>query len=167
MAAEHVGTGPGAGGNDAAQRAGVLLSRRALLRSASIAVPTILTLHSGAALAQTSNLVGAAPTPTVQDNKYRCLDTSSVYRSNKPNVYDLGSPPLGHVTRITADGAYYRVGSNGQPSNNAVSGPTMCNEGGAFYRKANGWTQVSVEQGVLVSATALSSFSSVIRYTDV
>lgn len=167
MTAEHDGSGQSRVADEAARVASVSLSRRALLRSASVAVPTILTLHSGAALAQTSNLVGAAPTPSVQDNTYKCLDTSSVLRSNKPNVYDLGNPPLGHVTRIQANGSYYRIGSNGQPSNVAVSGPTMCNEGGAFYRKSSGWTQVSVEQGVLVSATALSSFSSVIRYTDV
>jgi hypothetical protein len=166
MAVENDETGRGTLAKDPGSRP-VSISRRALLRGASAAVPTILTLHSGAALAQTSNLVGAQPFATKENNQYRCLDTSSVYRSNKANVYDLGSPPMGHVTRIQADGAYYRPGSNGQQSNDAVTGPTMCQEGGTFYRKSSGWTQVSVEQGVLVSATALSSFSSAIKYTDV
>jgi hypothetical protein len=44
----------------------------------------------------------------------------------------------------------------------------MCEDGGTYYRKDRYRTrQVSVKRGVLVSATALSSFSSGINYTDV
>jgi hypothetical protein len=85
---------------------------------------------------------------------------------------------MGHVTRIDADSRYFRVDPDGSHqsgygggyggSNDEVSKPKMCADGGTYYRK-NRWrtTRVSVKRGMLVSATALSSFSSGINYTDV
>jgi hypothetical protein len=144
------------------------LSRRALLRGATVAVPTILTLHSGAALARSSNLIGAAPNASAEGNKLRCLDTSSVYRTEKPNVFDLGEDPMAHVTTIRTNKQYFRPGNNDQPSNNSVGGQQMCSNGGRFFRKdGNSFTRVRVKRGVLVSATALSSFANDITYTDV
>ena len=68
------------------------MSRRALLSGASrAAVPAIVTLYSGAALARSSaNLISADGTPGAEGGKYRCLDTQSVEPTNKPGVYDLG-----------------------------------------------------------------------------
>ncbi len=148
------------------------VNRRAMLRGASAAVPAILTLHSGAALARSSNLIGAAKYAGQQGGKYRCLDIDGIGGTDKPNVYDLGEPAMGHVTRIDAQSSYYatdpdrrdRYGST--PSE--VSKPKMCADGGTYYRKDRHRTrQVNVKRGVLVSATALSSFSSGINYTDV
>ena len=149
------------------------IGRRALLRGATSAVPAILTLHSGAALARSCNLIGANPHSRASDGKYNCLDFDGIDRTDKPNVFDLGSPPMGHVTRIDADSRYYKGnpdqhygGWGGGPAE--VSKSKMCADGGTYYRRDRWRTrQVSVKRGMLVSATALSSFSSGINYTDV
>ena len=147
-------------------------SRRALLRGAMVAVPTVLTLHSGAVLARSSNLVGVGPEAGPEGGQYRCLDTETVYRTKNPNVYDLGDPPMAHVTTIRSDVRYQRLypagKSGGLKRGEGVRQATMCREGGTFYRNS-GYTSgnVQVKRGVLVSATALASFSGSIRYTDV
>jgi hypothetical protein len=149
------------------------IGRRGLLRGASSAVPAILTLQSGAALAKSSNLIGANPYSRASEGKFNCLDFDGIDRTDKPNVFDLGSPPMGHVTRIDADSDYYKTNPDHQHGSWG-SGPTevskskMCADGGTYYRKDRWRTrQVNVKRGMLVSATALSSFSSGINYTDV
>lgn len=164
-----------------------LVSRRMLLRGATAVVPTILTLHSGAALARSSNLIGAAmDAGPGGDGKYRCLDFDGIQATNNPRMFDLGQPPMAHVTRIDSQVHYYRTDPGQQSGygmyqhggSQQVDPRTMCAEGGSFYRQdsrysysrdggGDGYTQVRVKQGVLVSATALSSFSSGINYTDV
>lgn len=54
------------------------ISRRDVLRGATVAVPTILTLHSGTALAvaSTSSKVSASATPGRVGDNYVCLDTT-------------------------------------------------------------------------------------------
>lgn len=148
------------------------VSRRLLLRGATAAVPAILTLQSGAALARSSNLIGANRYGGAQDGKYNCLDFDGIDATDKPNVYDLGSPPMAHVTRIDADSRYYRTDPDQESrwgdGPQEVSKPKMCADGGTYYRKSR-WrtTQVRVKRGMLVSATAMTSFSSGINYTDV
>lgn len=146
------------------------LNRRALLRGAPTALPAILTLQSGAALARSSNLIGAAGQAGPDGGKYRCLDFDGISGTKTPKVYDLGDPAMAHVTRIDSDSRYYRENPDEHRYSDPdrVSPQKMCQQGGNFYRK-DGWRsrKVNVKQGVLVSATALSSFSSGIRYTDV
>ncbi len=147
-------------------------SRRALLRGAMVAVPTVLTLNSGAALARSSNLVGVGPEAGPEGGQYRCLDTETVYQTSNPNVYDLGDPPMAHVTTIRSDVRYQRLKAAGNSGvlkpGDGVSQATMCREGGTFYRNSGHTSgNVQVKRGVLVSATALASFSGSIRYTDV
>jgi hypothetical protein len=156
-------------------------SRRALLRGASAALPTILTLHSGAALARSSNLMGtvdSASRAKTQNGQIQCLDRASAV-DGTPTRLDLGEQPMLHVQYITPRN-YYRGKSNGQGGDlsRPVSIETMCREGGVFwYREQSGWwwTEVTwksttpgynrrgVEPGFLVSATALSSFASSIK----
>jgi hypothetical protein len=145
------------------KRHSVDVSRRALLRRAA---PAVITLYSGAALAKSSNLITADSTPSAEGNKYRCLDT---YRlPMQGNKYDLGKPALGHVTRIQSQKQYYKPSSQGGRSSQTATGPQMCSTGGDYYRKDwNSYTKVNVKKGVLVSSTALNSFSSGIQYTDV
>src|SRR5690606_34290962 len=108
-------------------------------------------------LARSSNLISADGTPGPEGNKYNCLDTSSVYATSKPKVYDLGTDPMAHVTRVSSQKQYYRIGSNNKPSGNPINGQTMCAEGGNYLRKDSGsYKKVAVRKGVLVSATALS-----------
>lgn len=151
------------------------VSRRMLLRGASASVPAILTLQSGAALARSSNLIGGNPYSGADHGKYNCLDFDGIQRTDKPNVYDLGSPPMAHVTRIDADSRYYRKrresswgGGDHGSYGDEVTKRQMCAEGGTFVRR-NRWrtSEVTVKRGILVSGTALSSFSSGINYTDV
>ena len=145
------------------------LSRRAILSGAGkAAVPAIITLYSGASLARSSNLIGANPRQGADGDKFRCLDTRSVDLTEKANVYDLGQDPMAHVTRISTRRRYFRPRTNGAPSTQQVSGNTMCADGGDFYRQGdNGYRKVTVQRGMLVSATALSSFANDITYTDV
>lgn len=159
-----------------------VLTRRMVLRGASAVVPTVLTLHSGAALARSSNLISAATNPGPEGGRYHCLDFDGLKPTDNPNVYDLGNPPYAHVTRIDAQTTYYRIEESSQSSNGngAVGGQrvqvdpqTMCSDGGTFYRQgATGGFGASndgftVKRGALVSAAPLSSFSSGIKYTDV
>ena len=142
------------------------MSRRALLRGAA---PAIVTLYSGAALAQSSNLISATQNAMAQDSKYRCLDTSSVYSTTKPNMYDLGATPMGHVTQIRSTRQYYPTSTWGtSPTGPQATAPQMCANGGNYVRKEYwGYTRVKVSRGVLVSATALNSFADKVTYTNI
>jgi hypothetical protein len=135
-----------------------VVSRRSILRGATVIAPTILTLHSGAALAKSSNLITS--------NSLTLPDAGTVAATGAPNQYDLGAPVSADVTRINAMGEYHRLGDHSPRG--IVSPQQMCTEGGTFERKSwSGWSNVTVDKGGLVSATALSSFASGIRYTDV
>ena len=128
--------------------------RRILMRGAAAALPTILTLRSGAALARSSNLIGVSDGPPA-DNFYRCVDESSVNRLG--NQLDLGEPPRANVTVIRKDGKYSKAADGTDP----VAGPEMCNTGDTFYSEGpGGWSPVTVKKGALVSATAMMSFAS-------
>jgi hypothetical protein len=144
------------------------VSRRAVLSGARAAVPAIVTLYSGAALARTSaNLVSTSYNEGTSGGKYNCLDTEGLPRV-RTNTYDIGKPPMAHVTRINSYRTYYKPGWNGQPSNTAVSKPDMCKYGGEYFRKDWGrYTKVTVKKGGMVSGTAMGSFSNVTTYTDV
>ena len=82
---------------------------------------------------------------------------------------------MAHVTRIDADARYYLRDPDSQygdygggDDNDDVSKRRMCADGGTYYRRDRWRTrQVNVKRGMLVSATALNSFSSGISYTDV
>ena len=75
------------------------MSRRQLLKGSVKAMPVVLTLHSGAALARSSNLISGSGTVDI-DGKYRCLDTSNLEPlSGSNDLYDFGEPP--RTTGIT------------------------------------------------------------------
>ncbi len=143
------------------------LSRRALIKGGAAAMPVILTLQSGAALARSSNLIGAASYDALDALGRRlCLDTSSVYLvGGNSEKYDLGEPPYARVTAIP-DREYYHTRPNaGVPGR--VSVADMCESSQIdFYYLDQGWQEVQVPKGILVSATALSSFAGSIYITD-
>jgi hypothetical protein len=159
-----------------------LRSRRLIVRGVAAAVPTILSLHSGTALARSSNLIRTAmDLPETLDSAkgkvYTCLDEKSV-ESLGDNLYDLGEPANARFTSIRADHNYYD--GNG----NKVTPDFMCKNGGTYYTDAPGTRidgkapaqadlhgqsfiptadrgeRVKVAQGGLVSATALTSIMS-------
>lgn len=137
------------------------VSRRKLLRSGVTAMPAILTLQSGAALARSSNMISAAPTET-KDRLGRtlCLDTNSVYPvGDSGHHYDLGNPPQAEITILTDRD--YKLRRNRRGSR--VSEGTMCERGGTYWfndRNGEGWQSVTLPQnGVVVSSGAMTSIA--------
>lgn len=146
------------------------VSRRALLKGTVTAMPAVLTLHSGAALARSSSMIStAAGGSTDAYGRTLCLDTDSVEAADgSGRLFDLGEPAYGRVSAIR-DRNYRRA-----PHRRAerVSETRMCESGGTYYYRSGSswygrrWNQVEVKKGVLVSATALSSFAGSIVVTD-
>lgn len=177
------------------------LSRRALLKGSVATMPVILTMHSGAALARSSNLISAASYST-HDRLGRtlCLDTESVDRvDGARHRFDLGEPPRAHVIAINerdykaaphpnaprvseeqicmrGETAYYRDRRHGwHDGDSDDSSESEDVEWGqqssgsrddADGRNLGHWSKIEVRQGVLVSATALTSFAGSIKITD-
>lgn len=131
----HDHRGPGSN-PDAPRGAATKVGRRAMLRGAAAAVPTILTLHSGAALARSSNLLHVADgAPVDAKGRNLCIDESSVkVESGPPKAYDLGEPAHANVTAIPTGRTYYRDTGRDGPT---VSPQEMCQTGGEFYYKGN------------------------------
>jgi len=167
--------------NDPSAGAPVKVSRRSLLRGASAALPTVLTLHSGAALARSSNLIGTvdqASRARSPGGDVQCLDAASAV-DGTPRVLDLGDQPMLHVQYIKPR-QYFRgkTSGDGGDLSRPVSIEQMCREGGVYwYQEQGGWwpykaqwasttpgyNRRGIEAGFLVSATALSSFASAIK----
>lgn len=113
--------------------------RRRMIRGATAVVPTILTLHSGAALARTSNLISRAPgAPVDSAGNNMCLNEASVAEVMEGGQrYDLGDPVAAEVTNIpTTDGRIFY--ENPDLSGSPLSGQEMCEKGGTFYYEAAG-----------------------------
>lgn len=76
-------------------------SRRRLLKK-SVAIPVIMTLHSGAALARSSNLAGSETSlanPARQDdNNIYCMDHEGQLEGG---AYDLGDSPTATLVSTT------------------------------------------------------------------
>lgn len=140
-------------------------SRRAMLRGVTATVPTILSLTSGAALAATSNLISTLPDQTAGD--VYCLDPGSTQgQTSNPNVYDLGAPPFGEVTRFPTVNKYRNESSPSQELTPAEA----CKLDGTVGVKYNGsgpWVAKTRTPGVLVSNAAVTSFGSRIITTDI
>jgi hypothetical protein len=144
----------------------VVRNRRALLKSAMVTMPMILTLQSGAALARSSNIISASEPANALDLEGRmlCLDLRSADKVQTQGKWaDMGdSDPV--ITAIP-QGTYY-VAEGGEETSRAM----MCREGDVGF-----WTQPvagvweptdTVPKGILVSAIALSSFA-VSRITEI
>ena len=146
--------------------------RRALLRGATVAMPAILTLQSGAALARSSNLISAAG----YDAKDRygrtlCLDLNSVYPAGRRRgrKYDLGDPPYASVYQL--NDRDLRV--EPRMRSRRISEAEVCKSGEPAYFPASytyggvEWKKVQVPKGIVVSATALHSFAGKISLTNI
>lgn len=137
------------------------VSRRALLRSGVTAMPAILTLQSGAALARTSNLISAsAPGTTDVYGRTLCLDTSTVWPAGPSgDVYDLGEPPRAEVTIITDRD--HRVVANNREGGEITEG-AMCESVDTtfYYKDGDVWQPVNVpSRGIVVSSGAMTSIA--------
>ncbi len=136
-------------------------SRRRFLKAGTKAMPVVLTLQSGAALARSSNLVSGAPRHTTDKlGRTLCLEADSVENPSAVSgqgrqVYDLGEPAYGRVAAIRDRN--YRT----RPRRRAerVSEATICEKGGTYYYRDRGWRQRTFKHGMVVSATAMTSFA--------
>jgi hypothetical protein len=110
----------------------------------------------------------AANKPTDAYGRTLCLDADSVENADRGmQVMDLGEPAYGRVSAINE--REYRI--RPQRRADAVSEARMCESGGTYYYQQKSgfrgrWRQVEVPKGMLVSATALSSFAGSIVVTD-
>jgi hypothetical protein len=144
------------------------ISRRVVLRGASVAVPTILTLSGGsaAAAAMTSAaLITASAKP--EGNNYLCL-SQEVFAGTQSGKYviDPAFVPLqdGDITPIPAGVTFYYE-KNGE----LVATPLdMCDPAVSqtkFWYKDPGWRETAdIRKGIAVSCDAMGSFSSSISY---
>lgn len=138
------------------------LSRRRMLKAAVATAPVIATLPSGAALARSSNLIGPTSGPgTDALGRTLCLDANS--GTSIDGMIDLGPAGDGNVTAIRE--RVYRVEARGGAAE--ILEREMCARGGEFYHQASGWQTVNVPRGIVVSATALSSFAGSIYIREV
>jgi hypothetical protein len=144
---------------------GKVLNRRSVLRVAVATAPLIATLPSGAALAKSSNLVtGTTPAGAIDaQGRTLCLDVTSGTGNYSNGVLDLGVPARGKLTAIKD--RRYRV--DDKYTATQISESQMCYQGGTYYYWNSGWHQAQVPKGMLVSATALSSFAGSIFTTEV
>ena len=143
----------------------VRVSRRRLIKVAVATAPIIATLPSGAALARSSNVIGAASAAAARDSRGRtlCLDGKSGAGLVTDGA-DLGQPPHGSVVAIKERN--YRVDDH--YSADSASESDMCKKGGDYYyRSSYSWKKVSVPKGILVSATALASFAGQVSVTEI
>jgi hypothetical protein len=135
------------------------MGRRRLLKAAVATAPVIATLSSGAALAGSSNLIGATSgSGTDALGRTLCFKGTPV-----DGLIDLGAPPHGQLTAIRE--RYYREGPTGSAA--PITERAMCARGGDFYYQDSGWRSVNVPQGIVVSAMALSSFTGSIYIREV
>lgn len=95
---------------DSAGAASSRSNRRKLLKGV-VAVPVVMTLQSGAALARTSNLIGtaqdlsqAAKQDAGSGEQLVCLEPDLSLDQSSAPPYDLGENPTGHLEPNVKDG---------------------------------------------------------------
>ena len=138
------------------------MSRRALLRGGVTAMPAILTLHSGAALARSSNLISASPGSRDGNGNVLCLETETgTAKMLDSGKYDFGSPGSGTV-HVLEDTYYYEGPGQGGAKWTADE---FCELGttGNFKPLSGGKLQTYDQlqgPGIVVSSNAYMSLSS-------
>jgi len=138
------------------------LSRRTLLKAGATAMPLVLTLQSGEALARSSNLISAAPGQRNENRKALCLDTSTAEPVFDGHKYDLHDPGYATVN-VIRDADYYPVSPDGDGgrSGDPIGADDFCELGGGRQYHDGGWHQVDLPtNGIIVSANSLHSVSS-------
>lgn len=110
-------------------------SRRRLLKG-TLAIPVIMTLHSGAALARTSNLVGAiqdtASAVKDENGDLRCIHPGADGGDSRMNPVDLGEEPF-----ITVD---QTQNADGSPDLEAQA--ELCQNNGGILVSATAWNSI-------------------------
>jgi hypothetical protein len=137
------------------------LTRRLMLRGAGAALPAMLTLHSGAALARSSNLISGSG-EVGGDGTALCLDDVP------PNetIVDLDESGSDIVWEMPERDYYAGAELDGegilQPVGEPISAADACTQPGPHFYADGGGTYVPTQKlnrGMLVSATAVASFT--------
>jgi hypothetical protein len=140
-----------------AKQAPARLSRRTVLRAGVSAMPVVLTLQSGEALARSSNLIGSALGARDDNGDVLCLDTTheDILASGKIDIGDDGVD-----VHVLPDTDFY-LGSDGGTSGGSKTAEMACRDGGDLKTHASGgWHRATLPRGgVVVSNVALNSVS--------
>ena len=142
--------------NGQTEKAPPKLSRRTLLRAGATAMPVVLTLQSGEALARTSNLIGSAVGSRDENGDVLCLDTTyeDILASGKVDIGDDGA------TVYTLPDTDFYPGAGGGRSGGSITADMACQDGGFYKTHDGGWHAANLPQGgVVVSNVALHSVS--------
>ena len=153
------------------------ISRRMLLRGASVAAPTILTLNSTAAVgwAIASGTIGTTR-PTGGTGPAICLDKTTVGSEVKTGVY-LIPDRYAEVVDVPNTLYYRRRGDNWTGSKTTIRPEQVCSEGGYIEYSYTGgtgntnWTKLKARvdstRYPLVSSTAVNSFGDRVFRKDI
>jgi hypothetical protein len=145
-----------------------LISRRNLLKHGAAAMPAVLTLQSGAALAASSAYIGSVSREGARylDTNVLCLDVSNAELLPNGTTYRFVDTNYANVY-IMPDGHYHSA--NG--SDDYVLADEFCRTGGEKVLDATGnkfvdlkgWEPINLphgnNNGILVSSTALDSIT--------
>ena len=138
--------------------------RRALLRKGVTAMPAILTLHSGAALARSSNLISAAPGSRDGNGDVWCMDTSTADYYPDSGKYDIGDPGFANVN-VLPDTDYY---SGPGLSGDVKTADEFCASGGVRnYKPLGGGSKETAtlqSPGIVVSSNAYNSVATRVEF---
>lgn len=144
--------------------------RRSLLKGTATALPAILTLHSGAALARSSNLISTTDYKTT-DRRGRtlCLDLESVrpVGRRRGQRYDMGVNGHADIYRIP-ESDYFVRRRNGKWR--PIDESAFCERGGIAARKVKGQlekVELPIRRGGMVSLTAVASMAENIIVYDI
>lgn len=140
------------------------LTRRAVLRGAAVAAPTIVTMSSASAVVAMSSVRTYTSIDAPQaDGNYYCLAEKSTLgpsQGGHPDALDVGDFPQPMISRIP-ERDYRR-----EPNENSarVTEVEMCRDSEFkgtkyYYPSDHGWRGVKVRRGILMSATAMSSLA--------
>lgn len=147
------------------QNAPKSISRRDVLRRGVTAMPAILTLQSGAALARSSNMISpSSPDTTDRRGRTICLDTNTVdFASDTGNAFDLGEPPRPATVNIIRRRRYYVEPDR---RSDRMTAGEICEKGGTYYykeRSSRTWQSIELPRfprsGVVVSSGAMTSMA--------
>ena len=136
-----------------------LISRRNLLKKGAAAMPAVLTLQSGAALAASSAYIGSVSREGSQYmGNVLCLDTYGAEPLPNGTTYKFVDATYADVY-VIPDGHYHPTKGNNDPF---VYSDEFCRTGGTKYLDDSGWPQADLPtniNGILVSSTALNSIA--------
>jgi len=141
------------------------MSRRALLRVAAIAAPTIVTMNSASAtLAMTSVQTYTSTDAAQGDGRVYCLVEKSTLGpppSGNPNALQVNSRSMPEVYSYKKNNRDYYTAKN-TDSTYRVNAVDMCRNSNLngttyYFQKQGNWKSIKVKRGITMSAAAMGS----------